>query len=864
MKRIPSFLLLAFCLLLGTTAVSGQKKVLGYPVAFKNPFDSSELTNITDSPLNPKNWQEKEKNDAWPVIVDREGVKAYKDANMGSGEVATLKFGDQFYVLEVEEDRGGNQWLKLIDCIVGDRLKVIESRGSKGVVGWVNSKDLLLWKNSLVSPRTKIHLKAILLNKLDGIKDIPCDNTELVSVYLSPNEEFKRESTDLYRVLFVFKEEGSRYLLGNNIFVSGATAERDLVGWIDKSRVATWNIRIALEPNFSQEGFQEREGNPNLHVVGFKDLGAAQNFVRAGVPSNADIITRNDPITYDKRAIAKSDPKRFDGQTMRFPLLYISEGEESLPYFRSAVLNEVLVKMGCKDGKMIFKEVSSTTSNEKISKFERYTRAARDFNVFFVVENSAEMASLRESIAALPSTLRQVIRSNVSEKEKTTVKFGAFAYRDVDHSDNPDELLEFTKLESGTRSVENFLRNLDYTNPSTNGLYPVQNFAIAEAIREGKFNRYATNIIVVIGSKGDFSRDRLKKAQHRGKPFLMNKGDMTSLINDNSVNIIGLQGLSRDRKPDQNFAVNLYDLLGESSYKKFNDVFSDENLSQAARSFLQKNNIKPITPEIYDPEDPSYNKESEFKVENGILFGGYRRIIGSGQLQGQEVGQYLLGKVEDITKSNVQRADILEGLRIGGETTGFGNEVLSVLVDELEEVEDAELLNQKFDLYKQVYFAQQPKGAAHPSFSYVMFWPDRDLNNYLNFLGKIQGSMNNSDPEKQREAVFEAFCELLDEFSGDKKKDCEDYTTDEIQLLVQGLKAEGANLGFKGILLKDLKNKKKIDDSTIRRMIEEFAQVRGKLIDIQAGEDPEFSFRHNGTTFYWVKLDDIFFDIQAR
>jgi hypothetical protein len=320
--------------------------------------------------------------------------------------------------------------------------------------------------------------------------------------------------------------------------------------------------------------------------------------------------------------------------------------------------------------------------------------------------------------------------------------------------------------------------------------------------------------------------------------------------------------VSRQGATDKAYANNLYSVMSEAATKNFNATFNETKLGAGVKKWMKEVGYVPKPPFMLDPQEPAAASKSIIELENGTLAGSIRRINGVAALQDREIGENIKNKVSSITDASVKLAAQIENSVHGGIKGGFTPELIKLIIDqEGAKDKDLEITEEKFELYKEVYFAQQPKGAANPLFSYVMFWPEQDLNDYLFFLDRINSALSISEMSKKREALFNAYCELLDAFSGEKDKDCEDYTTTEIQLLTQGINSEGVDLGFKGLLLKDIKNEKKVDNGTIQALIDEFAKVRGHLIAIQSGDEAEFSFDYRGNTFYWIKMDDIFFNV---
>jgi hypothetical protein len=854
MKEVKFWM--AFILLLFVKVTYGQGRVLGYPEVFVGPLDPFDQ-NRYETFIKGEGIRDKVKNRAWWVVVDRDSVKAYNKPGPGGIIQTSLKFGSAFYVLKEEED-----WVELVDATV-DKTEV---KRVKSHIGWVQKKDLLLWNEGLLNPRTKIHLKALLLNKFDDFKDIPCDKKELVNVYTSPRGVKQKDNLNIYKFYFVYKKEGTRYLLGETSQLS-IYESSFLLGWVDKGRVADWNTRIALEPNFTQEGYNERKSNPSLQVVGFGKATEAEDFGEGKIKQEKG-DWRRDPVRVGQE-VSPTDPKRFPGGFMRFPLLSVGGQDKShlLPYFKSAVCDSVMLKVKCQDGKAVSVKPMSIGKHASIAKeLESYRRASKYFNVFFVIEGSGAMSGFKNNINAAIDEVKSSINSNSVDP---IIRFGALIYKDIGELKavaNTQSLVQLTKLNADQNSIKNWILRATFSNPNSNGEYPVQNYGLYKAIEAAEFPKYETNIIIVLGQKGDFAKDPLMRTQHLGKPYCVPNTKIQELIVKNDINLIAIQCIGGSTETDRAFAGNLRSVILESAKQHYNSIYFKKDLSPEIKESFVKLKYTPQSPTLDDP-DETY--DLMLALQNGTLKSSIFRAQGVvGAITSETFIKLLSSQGSAITKSAVTFSHTVESWSYGEvERNGFDPKLGATLVELYEKLSlDKNFTDEKYELYKPMYFNRQPQGARNPTFSFVLFWPQRDLLEYYTFLTKLLGEVSNLSNGQKRIKLQEAYCKLLDQFAGgaENGKDCTEYTIEEIVELIQGVKGEGIDFVSNSKCIKDkplkcITDKNCTSDEEVEQLIYCFSRSKKILSNMLNNyENEEFVFSRGGEYFFWIKLTDIF------
>ncbi len=828
--------------------VHGQRKVHGYPEAYKLPRNPYETGRAADF-ISPQTWSDVDRKRSWWVVPDREHVGAYTEPSNEANKMRELEWGKSYYVTETKGD-----WLYLVDAVV-DRLTVKIVREK---LGWVKASELLLWNEGLINPRTRIHMKCLLLNRYDNINNISCDDDELVQVYLSPTGGAPRDSSKIYSFYFVYKIEGNKYLLGDAPQLRRTNSASNLLGWVDRERLEEWNTRIALEPNFTEAGYQERKNDPEYQIVGFDNQYYAEDFANTGLRIPKRVIWSRDPVRAEEEELSPQDPKRFRSEKMRYPLLSVSTGNETLPYYRSAICDSVIVKKGCDErtGKVIVSQIPSIEAINADGFLKKYKNAANNFDVFFAIEGGEDMQQYRETLLSIAEALRVVI---LDLQDGAKIRFGALTYGDVASGRTADQLIAFTELAGDIGQFSRFIQNAKLSNYNTNGDLPIQNYGLAKAMQVANFSPFNTNILINVGIKGDFSYNLLRKKAMSGTELLPDPVDMSNTINERNVNLFGIQVQGGQTEGIKHFARNLRGLMLESARKNYNANLAPDKLDERVKVVMERYDMELSAPGMDDPDAVS---REVLVLRDGSLHGSIHRMTTAGRARTpQAVAGQITQEVAGVVAENIDLAVKLDAYRAGTiPADGFTPRGIEI-IGELYEEEDlsTDWAYEKFELYKPVFFPRQMKSAENPPFSYVLFWPASDLVNYSNILQKILVTAGDAASGEKRELLKDNYCKLLDEFTGgDVRKACEEYTIEEVEQIIQGVENEGISFNSRNIRIGDILDRKKISEVEIEDILRELDNVHVRLREILSGSFQEFSFERGNNQFFWIKVEDIY------
>ena len=826
MIRYTYFLVvLLFCLI---SKVEGQN-VLGKPEAFVRPLDQGGYD--LGSKLKPTKAP-------WVVFSDRDNNQTYeKDRKTPK---RTINFKDWFYVLDTKND-----WIRLGKGTTTGR----KMNGKFQDYGWIRKNRMLLWSSGLLDPTTRINRKVFLLNRADDINNLiervkGGQKKELVDIFNGPGGDYSKNNKNIYEFYFVLKKETTKggleyYLLSKSSKISSDNVEESIVGWIRQNRLSEWDTRIALEPNFSQEAFDERKQNSTtLKILAFGNQTSAESYASNGKVNKNDVFWNNDPVLFETNQLASSDPKRFNGGVVRFPLL-----SQFPNYYRSGVITKIAVVGEGQKKLEDWAEVSYDGFRTAIQQ----SRIAKDnYNVLYLVEGTKGMQRYKQSIIESIKDV-QLALSGVQN-----VKYGAAIYRDIAEREQ-GRLFDIEPLAANTAKITEFLHNSEFNNWYDNDAVCSMYYGLYQSLLEAGFNKNHTNIIIWIGNNGDYRYDIARKYKDNKDETYVSSDDLASILGEYNVHLMGLQ------------CINNYNRASRSFIKGLNNII----LESAKYQYEKINRVKEVESDItiQPPFMPELDMEACTKLEGGVGLGKICRPSGQ-SLSNKEVSSNIKafsGSVFTFTNKFWKQVStvINDGNSVKEIDQGTVGPGMVVLIGKL--LRDSgkwsrddvrKLLREKFRLYAEVYIPKKVYQATHPAFSQVLFMPEEDLEDYLKTINDLSICRDYSI-EQQRECLYAALVELYRKFSGNnelgKKTSISDLNT-----VVQGLEKEGLVLqgNMSRFKIKDIRNEKKVNDTTISMVITQYLQNTNKLKQIlKEGENYEFAFKSLDNTYFWIPVE---------
>lgn len=839
---MKKYILSVFVFVLILSASHAQKKLEGKPELYDSPKDyyDEEYVNQLKEFLTGKTKRSDET--PWIVISDRDNNKTFKKPSMDAEVQATLKFKDWFYVVD-----SNDEWVHIVKARRSGELDV---KAIQEDLGWIPKKNLVLWTNSLIDPKSLIHRKVFLLNKISDMDNVlKSNNKEQVEIYKSPVGAETIGNKTIYEFYFVYKRENDRLLIGKDSRLTTNSLESTIVGWVREARASKWNTRIALEPNFTDAGYNERKADKNKRVVGFMDPGGATSLSKTGKIIEDKILWDNDPITRNPVELA-SDGKRLRGEVVRFPLI-----DNQPDYYKTGAIAEVTTQSMIDLVKSEIDEVKWATITADV---EENNKKREFFNIMFLIEGTRSMYNYKQAIVNALDNIETKFPDNVK------IKYGVAVYRDTPEKE-VNKLYELMELTQDKSKVVNFLDQVQFDSWKDSDDWTAARYGLLQTLKKASFSPQESNVIIALGNYGDFKDDVVRSvaAEEAKDETLVERDEILNFLDKLDMHMVSIQCVSERNRQGTSFNKLMRTTMLEASQRQHRDYVQ---LKEYFPGF------KVANPSMADLLEGG----EDIGVENGPSFGRLVKPPLSNSMKGADVENYIMESVKQIYDQVDAFRDQMSSLTESGnamdQSTGTWSPAIAREVFRLlnkakkgkgySEEDLKKIVNEKYHLYKEIYVAKKVQGAENNALSYVLFMPYEDLVSYIDNLKRLAAAYDSS-PDKQRDALMSTFTELLKQFTGNdnmSKKEVEKFSSTELAARMQGIEKEGMEFGSRmKFEIGDIRNEKKMPDDQLAKLIEEILQKTKELTRIKdLGRKYEFCYPTSNNVYFWVPVEYTF------
>ncbi len=849
-----------------TSAAVGQKaewlpeKFLR-PLNYESTVDRENFVTQEGKPANPKM--------TWFVVGDRSGVMATEKPTLGSTTTEAIEFKQVYYVTGQTQDYVQLVLAQDFDSSNRDLDRVIKT------IGWVKKDEVLLWNGGLVNPNTKINLKAFLLNKVENVANlIDGETRDFATVYVGPKSKETIGQKSIYDFYFIYKiyDDGTdkRCLLGTGSRLTSGNAKDLILGWVDYNKLEIWDTRICLEPNFTEDGYNERKNNVNFRIKGFTTAMTCDNYARYGKVDDNSLLWNDDPVNKSASKLSDENPRRYKGNVVRFPMLNRTESR-----YRSGTIGEINTKSlnglsGFDTGNI--SEIDMSNMMKDLSYVESRTE---NTNIFFLVEGSSRMASNSENILKLIKDCKSSITSTGN------VKYGGALYTDGRHGDI-NKVFQVSTLAPNTTGLESLIQNHDWSDGSDNDEFVALDYALNQTFIQSGVSPDANNIIIVIGNNSDFLANPARKVSasvSEDKDFVVDPSKMIKRIANLEPHLLIVQlenqaSFASNLFPEKlaGLLINTQQRIHGNNSEKMSELFpgtaitspginevnsADEQVITVKNAITVNKLLKPAS-----GSSISYNDASTF----------LRKSIGECIKSAKEVEQVISSVVEDGSSLDLDVASGEWSPAIANIIVDLLNKSANLKGKRYTQEDLKKLADEKYKLFHQVYIPANINGASNPAFSYVVFMPHEDMVDYIRTLGELEDAID-LPPNEQREKLFLAFYNLLGQFTGDKptRSKVAQMSIDELRSIMQGINSEAygnegnsdgyfisSNLGFN---IGDLMDKKTFTNEQLRNFILDISSKLKGLREIKSkGSMYEYCYNVNNDVnkYYWIPVEYMF------
>lgn len=836
--RIVALNILFYSLLvLNFTSAQTIKKVIGVPLKFENVTDleGPALNEFITSSIGKVNERR-----PWKVICDRDAEETYTSPG-GSPSGKKLSFRSWYYVTE---EKGEFIHLITIDGEPDSRDLSILPGSYIEDFGWIHKSRILLWTSGLRSPKSQIYLKSLILYTDEAADKIFRNERETVKVRSMPTKGGKSlDDISLYDYYFIFKKENGMYLLGKQNELSNSSLfKTEILGWVEQVDQADWNTRLALEHNFTKEGFDERANRPGLQFVCYSDQINAENKALTGsAAEKSQILDKFDPVNADKKILAKSDPKRFIGTILRMPVLFSGE-----TYFHTGVL-----------GTFGDTKANDRSANPRLqAAFDEISAVNKFYDVLFIIEATADIRQFRDEIV---SSIEGLKRQLADDSKK---RFAVAFYRDVKFNGSKP-FLQITEFKDNISEIINTINNQNFISDDYDGYSGMMN-AIYKSIARVGFQQNRTNIVYVIGKNPDFSNDLTLslKCEERRCEEMISVDKLSTSLSDLRANIIFIQPNATDDLKGEEFRDQVENILLETSkknftnYKKINDLMEDKFRVENPRSKFDGNSIFITGGSTKCALYSSQNNQAMLK---------------------EDFMRHIQDPLRELKKNQDRDIELLSRLIDGGESFSDVQDEMAGANFNFASLQDKigrilklgnidptpenlkKLTERKVRLYIRAYVPKKIYGANHNLCSPVLFFPEKELGDYINELRNLT-SLKDQPEDILRIRLKESLQTLFNKYAGNKKmpKDADLNKLREM-LVGEGFKFENTTHNF---VINKIDNPK-VSLDQIRGFLDALESKYIKLENMTKDNKYEFKFKTRSgsvgsNNYYWIPFEDTF------
>jgi len=828
------YIIVACVLLLGQDAIA--QKVKYRPLDFNRPFaynldiERNAFENEVHDAIDKKNKSE------WYVVSDQNDNPVYESKNTSSKVMARLKFRDICYVTE-----DNTAWLKI----------ALEANGGLEEIGWIPKANVLQWNSGLLDAQTEINLKGFVLNNLNNFKE---EELKSATLFDGPQSKESIGSVTLHDFYFVYKihysENGksTRYLISSDNILSKGLVN-DLKGWVDAERITEWNTRLSLEPNFTEEAYNERKTNPNYHINGFMDKNLTKR-VTSGSISKIDlkkVIWAGDPSTTSKGVATNSqNPRRLLGEQIRFPII-----GNYKDYYKSGILASL-----ANQSNNALKQTINIPQEIK----DRVKRKAENINVIFVMEGSSEV--MKQHAVTVKLLADKII--NKSDYKKAKISVGV--YKDTYEKNNSDyfKLLPST---SDVTVINNFLGSIYWGKNGDYDELTCWKYGLYKSITGSNLSDDATNVVVLLGNYADLSVDFIRKDETDSK-YLVDKNNLRDLFSKYEIHWITANVEANESAYSEAFNDNIREYIHDFTKEICFDYTS--KIKSLIKDSLQVESIV----NIKTPTTPRLSEGNLISTKDFITKNLFLRAPSGESLSPKELQQFVSGALTEIKKQSDESAsfvnsnnsiDISNNIQFSETSLNIVRVALNRINQRMLKPEE---LKAKIEavgdtrFFHTAYLAKKQPNQVYDPFSLVLFMPHNDLENYVDQIGILSHYLDLS-PDQAREQMQKFLQELGKQFTGGEDMNIiNDLEIEDILNLFLGVEKEG----YKGLVnlketsgckLKYLDNSRKCKDEDIQRFGESIINATQKLKSILVDKPVyEYKYKSNGNkTYYWIPVE---------
>jgi hypothetical protein len=737
----------------------------------------------------------------WAVWADREGVT--------SSNGKQLNFAQRFLVVEESPDR--------------TRIHIVEENGTYNSstdefisepidYGWVPVSSMLLWPTALYSDKTNFRIKVMTITTpkqmFVEIDRINTTKGKKLSFFSNPTTTVENNNElPLFEIFFVYKKEGTRYLLGRRDNISKGNASNYLMGWVDESKIQLWDKRQVIEPDWDKVASEERRLNKSPAAL-FQTSGEALAYGTTG----------------DTTGNWWSDDRyenKYDPSWKRLPVFNFNPKDNVI---ETAVVSDLVNESG------------KSVDEEEIRKLQvlqsDLREKRRNINVVFVIDGTESMAPYFKSVqTAVKNSARTLYN------EDNRFLFGAIVYRDytdpaVD-KDPDDKCYSTIPLSS---NIERFCAELD---PLATIEPACKDLTISEGLYLGLYKARTlfrgkekeSNVIILIGDAAD------RKGKNR-----KTVDDVIPNLVKSRINLTSIQVNHGKDQSYEDFLFEVRDMILSSSKQLVDDqekTFGNQKV-------------------LYATARPSLKQETKedigfYTLQNSPVTGGLQYVSVGKNLTETRTSQIIEKMIRDMNNRTdtllktvdniVNSITVIDPTKVGS----FSPAVKLYLKDAGYSSEQIAILTQKnYQFLLKTYTSLNVQKLKNQIYAFDIFLDEEELNDLVISLQNIYTP--GLSGYQRRQTFKDAWFEVLRANYGVSREEINKKSFSEIMSLISGLPSPNPIL--KKYTFNDILDITRLPDSVFDQILGSIKNKCDQLDKIRA--DKKYYFMSNDRAFYWI------------
>jgi hypothetical protein len=786
------------------------KKILNSPAKFANP-EEPVVNSLQEYPTNHDN---KTYDANWVVYSDRSNNPTTREPG-SSGIFKRADFLQKFFVVDEQGD--------YVHIVKDDNNPIdVNLTALAEDYGWIHKSKLLLYKACLKNPKRITH-KGMLVNTEETIQRAKQgDESTLVKFYTDPQLASPTEiNSKLYQIYHIYKKEGNSVLLGKAYETRGKPSD-NIVGWVPFDRVTNWQHRIAIEPNWEENAWNERKVK-NIFASVFLDKNDCSNFIQGGNSQNA--VWDSDPV---KETSQGSFYKRAIGEWRRFPVLsYIDD--KSL---KIGVVGDIHTQTS------IF---SSNQGAETDKLIGNYASQLANKNFMFVIDGTSSMQPYFKAVS-------NAVRISIEELNRKygagaiPPNFGCVVYRD--HAEK-NRLIETFNLNTNISDAISFLNNVRAGDDFDTDAAEAVNYGLVYALRMLPKNE--SNFVILIGDAGNHTRN---------DPSYINDEQVVRMLEEKQCHFLAFQVANHGTYDYESFSENIEKILKQSAS---NIKSGNPMISNNAMTFNQTDNTA----------NYSFNRLSDSPIVGNVLKSKAGKTVSPDILQNEitnlvefadNIVSNLKSDVANIQSGTSYTKLILNKNNTESEYSRYVDNYNEILLNVLNNMgltkEQAEYISQdRFQFYSPAFAAVKSNGMENDLFKPVVLMSRRELYR-LNMMFSMLGNIVTLQMNERRQRFYDTWIELLSSHLGEtdteRLRELSNEALSDILYGTGGLNITSSMLKWNMNCLMDPACMEDRDFNTFLSIIRSKSMTIEKILN--DNNDPR-QFRSSDIIYYWLDFD---------